>query len=147
MKLLDIKIIKPLKMTPLDSKYWQLTDDLYAKFITNEGTYHLKLKKGWITDLRSGCDVINMLVPKWGNDIYTITILFHDCAWSGWVSRELSNEILRQGMILSGEIGSFRAGLVFKAVQTFGTYYNLDDALPEPYTINRVFESLKLLDK
>ena len=90
---------------------------------------------------------INLIAPKWGNAIYTATVLAHDCSWSGWMSRELSNELLRQGMILSGEIGRFRASLVYHAVQNFGTYYTLDDALPEPYTINIVFESFKLYDK
>ena len=146
MKLLDVKILKPLSLEPLDSKYWKLTSDLHVDFITDEGTWKLRNKAGWITDLRSGCDAINIIAPRWGNDIYTVVVLFHDCAWSGWVSRQLSNEILRQGMILSGEIGRFRASLVYHAVQNFGTYYNMDDALPEPYTVNRCFESLRLHD-
>ena len=148
MKLLDIKIIKPLKMEPIDSKYWKLTDDYHVDFITDGGVWKLRNKPNWITDLRSGCgDVINIIAPKWGNSEYTATVLMHDTAWSGWMSRQLSNELLKQGMILSGEIGSFRGALVYNAVQCFGHYSNMDEPLPEPYTINRLFESLKLYDK
>lgn len=147
MKLLEIKIIKPLKMEPVDSKYWKLTDDFHVDFITDEGVWKLRNKAGWVTDLRSGCDAINIIAPKWGNSEYTATVLMHDTAWSGWMSRQLSNELLRQGMILSGEIGSFRGSLVYHAVQNFGHYSNMDEILPEPYTINRLFESLRLYDK
>ena len=147
MKLLDIKIIKPLKMAPLDSKYWKLTDDFAVNFVTNEGIYTLYLKAGWITDVRSGSDAINCIVPKWGNELYVAIVLFHDCCWSGHLSRELSNDFLRQGMVLSGEVGTLRASLAYYAVSKFGRYYNMDEELPEPYTINRMFEKITIEDK
>lgn len=134
-------------MEPLDSKFWKLTADFHVDFVTNEGVWKLRNKANWLTDLRSGCDAINIIAPKWGNPVYTATVLMHDTAWSGWMSRQLSNELLRQGMILSGEIGSFRGTLVYHAVQSFGHYSNMDEPLPEPYTINRLFESLILCDK
>ena len=147
MKLLDIKIIKPLKMAPLDSKYWKLTDDFAVNFVTDEGIYKLYLKAGWITDLRSGSDAINCIVPKWGNELYVATVLFHDACWSGNLSRELSNDFLRQGMVLSGEVGTLRASLAYYAVSKFGRYYNMDEELPEPYMINRMFEKITIEDK
>lgn len=147
MKLKRIKIINPLNLTTLDTSYWKLTTDYNVKFISDEGTYNLYLRKGWITDLRSGCDAINSIIPKWGNDLYTATILLHDCAWSGHLSRELSNELLKQGMILSGEVGTLRASLAYYAVSVFGRYYNMEEELPEPYTINRLFEKLTIEDK
>ena len=147
MKLLDIKIIKPLKMAPLDSKYWKLTDDFAVNVVTDEGIYKLYLKAGWITDLRSGSDAINCIVPKWGNELYVATVLFHDACWSGNLSRELSNDFLRQGMVLSGEVGTLRASLAYYAVSKFGRYYDMDEELPEPYTTNRMFERLTIEDK
>lgn len=137
----------PLKLTPIDTKYWKLTDKYAADFITDEGVYKLRLQSGWITDLRSGCDAINAIVPKWGNDLYTATIMLHDCAWSGHLSRELSNILLRQGMVLSGEVGSLRASMAYYAVSSFGRYYDMDEVLPEPYTINRIFEKITIEDK
>lgn len=147
MRLLEVKIKKELKLSPVDDKFWKLSAPFYADFVTDEGTLELRLEPEWFTDLRSGCDVINRIAPKWGNPIYTAVVLFHDCAWSGLISRQLSNEILRQGMIMSGEVGSFRASLVYHAVQNFGTYYSMDDELPEPYTNNRVLEDIRWKDK
>ena len=60
---------------------------------------------------------------------------------SGWVSRPLSNELLRQGIILSGTRGERVANIVKLTVDHVGHYYNLEDALPEPYTVNRQLES------
>lgn len=147
MILLKIIVRTPLKLTPIDTKYWRLTDKYSVDFITDEGVYKLRLMPGWITDLRSGCDAINAIIPKWGNDLFTATVLLHDCAWSGHLSRALSNDLLRQGMVLSGEVGTLRASLAYYAVSAFGTYYDMDDALPEPYTINRIFEKITIEDK
>ena len=97
-------------------------------------------KLGWITDLRSGTDAINWFIPKHGNDEYNAIILFHDFSWSGWISRSLSNELLRQGIILSGTRGEHVASIVKFTVDHVGTYYQLEDKLPEPYTVNREFE-------
>lgn len=147
MKLLEINIINPLQMAPVDTKYWKLTDDYAVNFVTDEGIYKLYFKAGWITDLRSGSDAINCIIPKWGNDLFMATVLSHDLMWSGHLSRELSNEFLRQGMVLSGEVGTLRASLAYYAVSNFGRYYNMDEELPEPYTINRIFEKLTIEDK
>lgn len=147
MKLLEVRIKKELKLSPVDDKFWKLTSPYEVDFVTDEGVIELRLKSGWITDLRSGCDAINMIAPKWGNPIYTATVLLHDCSWSGWLSRKLSNELLRQGMVLSGEVSKFMANLVYHAVQNFGTYYSMDDELPEPYTNNRVLEDIRWKDK
>lgn len=98
-------------------------------------------KLGWITDLRSGTDAINWFIPKKGNDEYNAIILFHDFSWSGWISRSLSNELLRQGIILSETRGEHVASIVKFTVDHVGHYYNLEDTLPEPYTVNRQLES------
>lgn len=147
MKLLAINIIKPLQMAPVDTKYWKLTDGYAVNFVTDEGIYKLYFKAGWITDLRSGSDAINCIIPKWGNDLFMATVLSHDLMWSGHLSRELSNDFLRQGMILSGEVGTLRASLAYYAVSKCGRYYNMDEELPEPYTINRLFEKITIEDK
>lgn len=47
-------------------------------------------------------------------------------------------------MILSEEIGTLRASLAYYAVSVFGRYYNMDEELPEPYTVNRLFEKLTI---
>ena len=139
-KLYKIEIVKPLRYIPITSKYYKLTSDYNIRLHTNEGILDAYMKAGWITDLRSGSDAINWFIPKHGNDEYNAIILFHDFSWSGHISRSLSNELLRQGIILSGTRGERVASIVKITVDHFGTYYNLDDNLPEPYTVNRQFE-------
>lgn len=151
MKLQGIRIEQPLVLDRLPGKlghkYKHLTADFSARFVTDEGVWRLRLLSGWITDERSGSDTINWLVPKRGNDWYNATILMHDCAWSGWMSRALSNELLRQGMILSGEVGPHAAALAKLAVDRFGRYYDLEEELPPPYHNNRLYESLTMESK
>jgi hypothetical protein len=142
-KLQKIEIVKPLKYKPIDKKYYILTSDFNVRLHTSEGILDAYMKKGWITDLRSGSDAINWVIPKKGNDEYNAIILFHDFSWSGWITRALSNELLRQGIILSGTRGEKVADIVKFTVDHFGHYYNLEDKLPEPYTVNRELESFK----
>ena len=140
-KLNQIEIVKPLKYKQVSKKYYDLTDDFNVRLHTSEGVLDSYMKAGWMTDLRSGTDAINWFIPKHGNDEYNAIILFHDFSWSGWISRSLSNELLRQGIILSGTRGERVANIVKVTVDHFGHYYNLEDTLPEPYTVNRQLES------
>lgn len=149
MKLTKIQLITPLKLTPVNDTYWQLSADFKVDFHTDDGVWRLHNKTGWLTDLRSGCDAINIIAPKWGNEEYTASVLAHDTAYSGWLSFNLANDLLAQGMVLSGQIGSFRAGLVKLSLDTFGRshYSFMDDPLPPPYSGNRSLESFKLFDR
>lgn len=146
MILKEVNILKPLEFTPVNTKLFSLTSPYWVDFVTDEGVWKLRNKPSWLTDLRSGSSCIDCIIPKMGNAVYTAGILLHDTAFSGKMSFGLANEMLRQCMILSKEVGPFRAGLAHTAVSKFGRshYYGVDDALPEPYTINRVFEELTL---
>lgn len=147
-----LKAIEPLHdliLKPVTDKLWQATSLMQCRFVTDEGVWKLRNKPSWLTDLRSGSSWIDCIIPKMGNTVYTAGILLHDTAFSGKMSFDLANEMLRQCMILSGEVGPFRAGLAHTAVSRFGRshYYGVDDDLPEPYTTNRVFEGLTLESK
>ena len=146
MILKGVRILHPLEFTPASATLFRLTASYAVDFLTDEGTWKLRNRPGWLTDLRSGSSLIDCIVPKMGGAVYTAGILLHDTAFSGKMSFDLANEMLRQCLILSGEIGEFRAGLAAKAVSAFGRshYYGVDDALPEPYTLNRLFEGLTL---
>lgn len=144
MKLLQINASEFPHLKKLDDKYWQLTSDYKVELITDEGTLSYCMYSGWITDLRSGSSVIDCIVPKKGNKYYDAVILTHDSNYSGHVSKDVADDLLRQGMIMSG-LSSWRAKLAYIAVQAFGKggYYSMDDAMPEPYTNNRCFENFK----
>ena len=146
MILKSVNIIKPLQFAPVSTELFSLTAPYWVDFVTDDGTWKLRNKPAWLTDLRSGSSCIDCIIPKMGNPVYVAGILLHDTAFSGKMSFDLANEMLRQCMILSGEVGPFRAGLAKKAVCMFGRshYFGVDDELPEPYTINRLFEELKL---
>jgi hypothetical protein len=141
MKLISLTASKFPNLTKVDDTYWRLKSNYQVIAITDEGNLHFNMSAGWVTDLRSGSRILDTVVPKYGNKAYDATILLHDMSYSGWVSKDVADELLYQGMILSG-ISKIRAKLAWQAVHTFGNggYYSLDDAMPEPYTNNRSFE-------
>lgn len=124
--------------------YWRLSQDSYIFLHTNEVTIRASISKGCVTDKRSGSDAINWFVPKWDGprSIYSAIVAFHDFAWSGWISRELSDELLRQGMILSGLVSARSAAIVKFTVDHIGHYYDLSEKLPGVYVFNRQKEKL-----
>ena len=145
-KLLDIVIHTPRVLVPISDKYWMLDKIWKFDIITNEFKILVRNQPGWITDKRSGSDWINWLVPKDGNDQYNAIIGFHDTSWSGWITRALSNELLAQGMAFSGEVSQKVSRIVKVTTDHFGHYYNFEDELPPPYTNNRHFERLTMVE-
>lgn len=139
-----IETMLPLRTLKLAGGFWRLTSDFWVRLHTSEGVIDAKMKTGWVTDYRSGSSAVDVVVPKKGNQAYNSIIMIHDLAYSGHLTKNLADELLRQGMILAG-IASWRARLAFMAVQAFGRggYYYLTDDMPEPYTDNRALESLK----
>lgn len=149
MKLKQVKILTPLSLTPVDDVLFKLGSDIRVDFVTDEGTWRLHNRKDWLTDLRSGSDAINSIVPKWGTPIYTAGILMHDTAFSGWMSFDLANDLLAQCMLLSKDVGRCRAWLAKTALNQFGYshYSQMDMPLQPPYECNRALESLILVDR
>lgn len=150
MKLLAITADKNMNLVELTDTHWVLVSPYYAKFITDEGVYHLHLKEGWVTDKRSGSAIIDPIIPKWSSNYkYQACIAGHDCSYSGWLSKKLADELfIHQGLYKSGEVGMLKSGLAYYSVSAFGNsgYYSMDDNLPYPYYDNRKYESLVLLD-
>lgn len=145
LSILDVRIIKPRVLRKIDKKYWVLEQKWYFDIVTNRFTIMVRNQPGWITDKRSGSDAINWLVPKDGNDIYDAFIGFHDTAWSGWLGRYFSNNILCLGMVFSKEVYKPVAYLARKTLDRFGKYYSFHEELPIPYTNNRSFEQLTVV--
>jgi len=150
--LIQIKAYKNMELIQTSDKYWKLVAPYHAEFITSDGTWKLDLKQGWITDKRSGSSIIDPIISKWNdkNYKYQAVVACHDCSYSGWVSKDLADELfVHQGFYKSGEMGSLRASMAYATVQIFGNsgYYDMNDTLPEPYTINILFEKLVLVDK
>jgi len=144
MKLYRIETNSPVHARKYSKTHWILERDYFVKLVTDEGTITCSMKAGWITDFRSGSSAVDCIVPKRGNDRYTASVLCHDLMYSGWLSKDLADELLYQGMVLSGQ-SKWRAGLAFKAVQWFGedSWYSMVSPLPHPYELNRNVEHLE----
>ena len=150
MTLHRIQVLQRLPLTPLNSELWEATAKAQCAFHTDEGLYLSTVLPGFVTDLRSGCDLINAIVPKWGNDEYSWAIVSHDIAYHGYLSFELANDLyLRQGMHISQQISKRRAAFAASTVGAFGRshYSDMDDELPEPYTHNRPLCKIELVDR
>ena len=141
MKLLKIESSQIPHASKISKTHWMINSDYEVRMITDEGTLVFRMKAGWITDFRSGSSVVDCIVPKVGNRLYCATILCHDMAYSGHITKALADELLYHGMVLSGQ-SKFLAGLAYRAVRMFGGtgYYHLDDKMAKPYTRNRILE-------
>lgn len=150
-----LKAIEPLHdlvLKPVTDKLWQATSVMQCRFVTDEGVYLSTIKPGFLSDLRSGCDLINILVPKWGNQQYTWCVVGgHDLLFClGTWSFEFANELfLHQGLSLSGQISQWRANLAYNVVSRFGRSHFCDqDTEPDPpYHLNRMFGTFELLPR
>lgn len=149
--LLSIEPLHDLVLKPVTDVYWEAKTLMQCRFVTDEGVYLSTLKPGFISDLRSGCDLINPIIPKWGNQKYTWCIVGgHDCSFHGYLSFGLANDLfLRQGLALSGQIGQRRASLAAWTVDHLGEshYSSMDDELEPPYEGNRALCKIELLPR
>lgn len=144
MKLYRIETSGPLLCRKYSASHWILDTDYHVHLFTDCGVLKFTMLAGWITDFRSGSRAVDVIVPKRGNKTYTASVLCHDMAYSGWIGKDLADELLYQGMVLSGQ-SKWRAGLAYKAVRWFGDggYYDLKSTMPWPYEKNRQLEKFE----
>ncbi|MDR2554165.1 MAG: DUF1353 domain-containing protein [Fibromonadaceae bacterium] len=107
---------------------WRLKELVTVSVFTDEGTLRYTMFRKFPTNMRSGSHAIDWLIPKFtGNNKYNLAILCHDFAYTKLpsgenpISRELADELLRQMCILSGELGSVRAGIMYRALRIGGS--------------------------
>jgi len=106
-----------------------------ASVYTDEGVYVYNMEPGFPTNMRSGSHLIDWLIPKFTkNNRYNLALLCHDFAYTKLpsgenpVPRDIADEMLRQMCILSGELGSIRAGIMHKALRLGGaSAYNCEN--------------------
>jgi len=106
---------------------YRLKEPVYVEVSTNEGNLCYYMKPGFPTNMRSGSHAIDWLIPKFThNNQYNLALLCHDFAYTRnrlddhYISRELADELLRQMCILSGELGSIRAAIMYRALRIGG---------------------------
>jgi len=106
---------------------WKLSSPVEVDVFTNEGRLHYDMDAGFPTNMRSGSHIIDFVIPKFTkNNKYNLAILCHDFAYTknrfegNYLPRDEADELLRQMCILSGELGSFRAGIMYRALRIGG---------------------------
>jgi hypothetical protein len=133
---------------PISSTHWKLGSDYWTRIYTDAGIFHCEMAKGWITDKRSGSSIVDAIIPKSWNADYDAVILSHDLIYSGWLSRDAADELLRDGLIWSG-ISKWRANLAYAGVRIGGAsaWRELSLPLDDPYLYNRDLERFTWDDK
>jgi hypothetical protein len=146
MKLLAIEST-PLELAahPTAKGYWTLTEDASAVFTVDKYIVTCRLRKGWVTDKRSGSRWIDKFIPKWTltNSVFNWGIALHDASYSGWIPRDITDDMLLSNWETNTAVRTdFIAKAGYRAVRTVGWsgYYSLRESLPEPYTHNRAKE-------
>jgi hypothetical protein len=106
---------------------WRIADKAMCNVYTDEGVLKYTIYPGFPTNMRSGSHIIDPIIPKFTkNNAYNLAILIHDFNYTVYrngtppVSRLLADQILRQMAMLSGELGGFRAALMYRALRIGG---------------------------
>jgi len=108
---------------------YRIAKDITAKvYLEGAGCLEYMILKGFPTNMRSGSHIIDPIIPKFtGNNLYNLAILIHDFNYTKLsdgtnpTSRETADEMLRQMVILSGQLGSIRAELMYRALRIGGS--------------------------
>lgn len=132
----------PIKVIFGGKDYWRLENPVDIEVKTDEGVYRWHLKAGYPTNMRSGSDLINSIIPKFsGNNNYNLAILLHDANYSKnedghqYVSKAMADDFLIQMTKVSGTLSAFKRGLVSAALKMFGgcAYYGENSWDEEKY--------------
>jgi hypothetical protein len=88
MQITDFTFTK-LELTPVGDNLWKLAKDVRIQVNAPAGKgWRFTLKEGFVTNLRSGSDLINPVIPRMGNEGRTLCYILHDAnyTWLGITS-------------------------------------------------------------
>lgn len=125
-------------LEPISRTHWHLQEQFAVRHVTDCGVLESIMLPGWVTDWRSGSSVADVVIPKMGHGTYAGVVLGHDLMYSGWLSKDLADDLFHQGLLLAG-VSKWRANLAYAAVRGFGWlgYVNIADDLTGVYAGNR----------
>lgn len=146
MKLLSIECNGQPDTEYIGKGYWKLKSPFHVKLYLTNSTILCTMDVGWITDFRSGSWIADICIPKKGNQTYNAIVLCHDMFYSGHLPRNVADELLKQGIILSS-ISDIRANIAYGFVHVFGgfSYCPFHKPLKSPYTHNRRYEHISFI--
>lgn len=137
MKIISLTTSRPLAVIPMGNRLYKLADDCDIRVVTDEGCFRFYVKRGTVTNYRSGGPLVDSFIDQIGDEAIAPWWVIHDlcytpCAALGMehpVSRKKADEILRAGLLYAG-MKKWRAQVVYTAVRWFGeSAYEEDDAL------------------
>jgi len=114
---------------------YKLSLPVHVEVLTNEGKLVYDMAIGFPTNMRSGSHIIDWLIPKFTeNNEYNLAILCHDFAYTKLpngnnpLTKKVADELLRQMVIISGQLGFIRAALMYQFVDKLGgSAYNSEN--------------------
>lgn len=117
----------PLEVTFAGENLYRLAIDYQVDIYTDEGLLRWNLLAGFPTNMRSGSHAIDPVIPKFtDNREYNAALLCHDAAYTKtcdgehYITKLLADTLLRQMVVLSGQLGNIRAGLMYRMLRMFG---------------------------
>lgn len=112
------EVIGEIQSKTVGDRLYELTRDCAVIIVTNDGTIRVELRKGFVTDGRSGGRFIDWLFPNWGTQRQRACVGVHDALFYDFgLSFETANYILKQ-MIELTPMSKWRAWMVWKGVST-----------------------------
>jgi len=134
MKVKKVESDKPIEVTPISERFYDLSDDIEIKVTTDEGVLVYKAKKGCRTNFRSGCAGVDIFVDHIGNPDTQFAYFCHDLAYNAdkdgnhILSKPTADDLLEKMLIYAGH-SKFMACLVKRSVELFGksAYEEYDD--------------------
>lgn len=111
------------------------------------GTLVYEIMAGYMTDFRSGPSIVNPFIPKIGDILLALAWLIHDINYHGFLSKNLSDKLLRE-MLEHAGMGIIKRNAVYYAVKLFaGSHYNtLDEDQGNIYNHNKTLVKMQWLD-
>ncbi|MDR2594551.1 MAG: hypothetical protein LBC87_07265 [Fibromonadaceae bacterium] len=96
MQITDITFSR-LVYTPIRDNLYELAEDLRVTVNMPAGKgYRFRLEKKFVTNLRSGTDLLNPIIPRHGNESRTISYILHDANYTNhYFSKSFSDDLLK----------------------------------------------------
>lgn len=118
-----IKVLKvwrtELQLIPVQDRWYRVAKDARCLLKTDCGYLHYTVKADFLTDMRSGGWLVDLIADHIGTQANAWTFTCHDLGFYDYgLSFETCNDIMRQQLIVDAGYSKFRAWLTYKGVCT-----------------------------
>jgi hypothetical protein len=143
----------PYTLEPIANNLWRLADNVNIRINMPAGKgYKYRIQSGFVTNLRSGSDLINPLIPRMGDEALTLSYILHDANYT-WIAsshqdyhymaRDTADNLLIDMLAFCG-MGKIRRSLIHTALSLFGgSAYKEENS--GPYFKNGCYISFEVL--